>query len=63
MALHIVLSMAAHRVCMGPLRQPLHSGGAVRGMYDPAGGWLQPTMWALLGVALPILTGMLPFHV
>lgn len=55
-----------------PVAGPLTAGGdaaatasaveAAAGMYEDAGAWLPVAMWGLLGVALPLLAGILPFR-
>lgn len=63
-ALHIAFSAAAHRMQRVSLRA--QQGGAsaadTAAMYEPSSGWLQAAMWALLGVALPLAAGTLPFR-
>ena len=56
-ALHLLFSAAAHRVCRG-----VQAAGDGAHMYEQRHGWLPAAMWALLGVALPLVTGVLPFH-
>lgn len=76
--LHIAFSAAAHRMqrislraSQRPMAGSLAAGGAAAsaaaveaaaGMYEEAGGWLPVAMWGLLGVALPLLAGTLPFR-
>ena len=77
-ALHIAFSAAAHRMQRISLRAgqrpaagALAAGGtaataaaveAAAGMYEDAGAWLPLAMWGLLGVALPLVAGILPFR-
>lgn len=66
-ALHIAFSASAHRMQRVSLRarQSGSTGGgtdAAVGMYDVGGGWVPAAMWGLLGVALPVLAGVLPFR-
>lgn len=71
-ALHVAFSAAAHRMHRIHLRvaQSGPGGGAAvaaaaaeaASMYEDGGGWLALCMWALLGLALPLLAGSLPFR-
>lgn len=74
-ALHVAFSAAAHRMHRIHLRAaqsgPGGGGGtmaaaaaadAASSMYEDGSGWLALCMWALLGLALPLLAGTLPFR-
>lgn len=65
-ALHVAFSAAAHRMQRIQLRAAQGGGGAAAAgaarMYEDGGGWLPAAMWVLLGAALPLLAGTLPFR-
>lgn len=64
-ALHVALSAAAHRMHRVGLRAERGGGGGAAeagALYEPEGAWLHTAMWLLLGLALPLLAGTLPFR-
>lgn len=67
-ALHIAFSAAAHRMQRVSLRARQGAAAAAAAqdaaaaMYEEAGAWLPVAMWGLLGVALPLAAGTLPFR-
>lgn len=71
-ALHIAFSSAAHRMQRVSLRARQGAAGraaaagaapdAAAAMYEEAEAWLPVAMWGLLGVALPLAAGTLPFR-
>ena len=73
-ALHIAFSAAAHRMQRIGLRAAQQHAGAAHqrqqhqrqsdaaSIYEESSGWLPVAMWVLLGVALPVAAGTLPFR-
>lgn len=73
-ALHVAFAAAAHRVHRVSLRARQAAPGGAGGqgaaaaaaeasrMYDEGSGWLPAAMWLLLGLALPVAAGVLPFR-
>ena len=60
--LHIAFSAAAHRVVRSGIRAA-QAGGDLGEMYGGGHGGLAGAMWLLLGLAVPLLAGTLPFRV
>ena len=60
-ASHLVFSAAAHRLNRVVIEQQ-QAGGKAGSIYDARGGWLPAAMWAVLGLALPLTAGVLPFR-
>jgi hypothetical protein len=61
--LHIAFSTAAYRLkgISSKASSRQCTAGAAR-MHENSSGWLEAAMWVLLGLALPVLAGTLPFR-
>ena len=58
--LHIAFSTAAYRMKRIGVQASQGAAGAAW-VHGDGSGWLEAAMWLLLGLALPVLAGTLPF--